>query len=328
MQQVLVTGATGFIGIEVAEQLCRKGFKPRLLVRRPHRANFLHGLLPDAELMQGDLEGPLGLARAVEGVDTVIHLGARAVFEEYKRLRSSIVDGSTFLMRAAVAAGVKTFVYASSMLVYGANSGVIDPGTPVAPMTGYGRAKVETEAALRTLAEASGMNLAIVRLPHVYGARDFIFGQVHRGRVILPGSGRNLFSHLHVQDAARLLIAAAENGRHGSSPVADDLAVSWNDFFDEIRNYYPHFRRIRMPRWMALAGTCMLTPFHRLSRQPSMSTPQAVRAWNMTLTVKKGVFWDELGLKPDYPTIHEGIPAVMDACLQFRWIHSIDDHIA
>jgi dihydroflavonol-4-reductase len=58
---VLVTGATGFIGFEVARQLSQRGFKPRLLVRRPLRAAMLASL--NAELIQGDLESPRSLER-------------------------------------------------------------------------------------------------------------------------------------------------------------------------------------------------------------------------------------------------------------------------
>jgi nucleoside-diphosphate-sugar epimerase len=324
MKNVLITGATGFIGIEVAEELSRRGLRPRLLVRRPIRAELIP-VLPQVEMMQGDLEMPGSLARAVKGVDTVIHLGARAVFEEYSRLRSSIVDGSVSLMNEAARAGVRTFVYASSLLVYSGNCGVIDRSTPAAPISGYGRAKLDAETRLLDLARSAGISLAAVRLPHVYGSRNLIFGQIFHGRVFLPGRGRNLFAHLYVEDAARILIAAAETGWRGICPVADDLAVTWNDFFAEVRKYYPRLREVRIPMWIALAGTTMLTPFRRLLPNPSLSTPEAVKLWNVCMPVRQGLLWDELGLKPKYPTVRDGIPAALDAGLKLRWIHSIYD---
>lgn len=55
----------------------------------------------DAEIVEGDLLSPGGLDRAVEGVDEIIHLAARATFERYRRVRPSIVDGSLRLMQAA-----------------------------------------------------------------------------------------------------------------------------------------------------------------------------------------------------------------------------------
>jgi len=86
MERVLVTGGTGFIGFEFVRHLCAAGLRPRLLVRRPHRAALLTSF--DVDLVQGDLLSPPTLERAVEGVDTIFHLGARASFEAYRRLRA------------------------------------------------------------------------------------------------------------------------------------------------------------------------------------------------------------------------------------------------
>jgi len=158
MRRVLITGGTGFIGYEVAKLLAGYGLQPRLLVRRPLRAPLLSSL--DAVLVQGDLESADSLDRAVAGVDTVIHLAARAVFEEYSLVRPTIVDGSMALMRAAARAGVQTFVYASSLLVYEEQKGPIDASTPATSRLGYGKAKREAEAALSELASATSIALA------------------------------------------------------------------------------------------------------------------------------------------------------------------------
>jgi nucleoside-diphosphate-sugar epimerase len=323
MRNVLVTGATGFIGYEVARKLCARGVRPRLLVRRPLRATLLSTL--NAELMQGDLESPPSLERAIQGMDTVVHLGARAIFEEYALVRPTIVDGSASLMRASVAAGVRHFVFASSLLVYENQKDTIDQQTPAGSRLGYGRAKLEAERTLTAMAAESGIDLAVIRLPHVYGARDLMFEQVRRSRVVFPGSGKNIYAHLHIEDAAEVLITAAEKGWSGTSPVADDLPVNWNDFFAVIKEYFPRFRGSGIPQWLALLGTHLLTPYRRLSRYPSLYTPDAVLGWNLNLPVQQGLLWNELNLQPKYPTIYQGIPAVLDDCVEFRWIHPVAD---
>lgn len=323
MNKILVTGATGFIGYEVVRQLSDRGFTPRLLVRRPLRAAMLNAFR--TQLVQGDLESPPSLVRAVEGIDTIIHLGARAIFEEYALVRPTIVGGSIALMEAAIAAGVKHFVFSSSLLVYDNQKSPIDATSATDPQSGYGQAKLESERALSERAERAGMTFAAIRLPHVYGARDLMFEQVRRGRVFFPGNGRNLFAHLHVQDAVRILLAVAEKRWSGSQPVADDLSANWIEFFKEIKKYYPRFRDIGVPRLLASLGTHLLTPFRRLRGLPSVYTPEAVAGWNLSLPVKPGVLWNELELKPNYPTIYQGIPAVLDECLSFRWIHPIAD---
>lgn len=323
MRRVLVTGGTGFIGYEVVKRLAGLGLQPRVLVRRPLRAPLLSSL--DAVLVQGDLESGESLDRAVRGVDTVIHLAARAVFEEYSLVRPTIVDGSAALMRAAAREGIKTFVYASSLLVYEEQKSPIDADTPATSRLGYGRAKHEAEAALTELAAAASISLAVVRLPHVYGARDLMFEQVRRGRVLMPGNGRNEFAHLHVTDAARVLIRAAERGWQGVLAVADDQPASWKEFFAEIRKYYPRFREFGVPQWVAALATHMLTPMRRLQSSPSLHTPEAVIGWNLNLAVKPRLLWNELDLEPEFPTIHQGIPAALDECIAFRWVHPILD---
>ena len=61
----------------------------------------------DAEIMQADIRSPESLRRILSGIDTVIHLGARAAFEPYPRLYPSIVKGSLNLMQAAIEAGLR-----------------------------------------------------------------------------------------------------------------------------------------------------------------------------------------------------------------------------
>ena len=323
--KVLVTGATGFIGFELARQLCGQGIEPRLLVRRPLRAGILGSL--KAELIQGDLENPASLQRVVEGVDTVFHLGARAIFEEYHLVRPTIVGGSTALIKAAAAAGVQRFVYSSSLLVYPDQVESIDEQTPARPRVGYGKAKLEAEIVLSRIAEQAGMKLAIVRLPHVYGARDLMFNQIRQGKVAFPGDGRNLFAHMHVEDAARVMLAVANRGWTGFSPVADDAPADWNHFFAVIKEHYPRFRYFSIPKWAALVGTYAMTPYRRLGRYPSLYTPDAVLSWNLNIPVQKGLLWNELGLEPRYPTVYQGIPAALDDSIAYRWIHPIEDRM-
>lgn len=325
--RVLVTGATGFIGYEVARLLAGTGAEVRALVRRLNRGALLNPF--DVEHVVGDLSAPDSLRRACTGVDAVIHLAARATFESAAVLRPTMVQGSVALLTAAADAGARTFVHGSSLMVYGdVASGEIDERTPVAPHIDYGRVKIEAERALAAIAGHRGVALGVVRLPHVYGARDLMFGRL-RGRVtVLPGLAADAYAHLHVRDAARVLSAAAEQGWAGTAPVGDDENASWDTYFATLRRYYPHHHVVRVPAAIAEVGAAVLEPLARLRGGPQLVTRDTVRSSDVRQPVRPGTLWSALGLAPEYPTVERGVPAALDELVAYRWRHSMDDRLS
>ncbi len=308
--KLLVTGASGFIGHEVARQLSVDGYRPRLMIRKAgDDCEICHF---DADFAMADLRNHQSLKEAVQGVDGVLHLAARATFESYETLKPSILDGSVALMQAAIEAGVRRFVYSSSLLVYGDNQAPVTADTPVKPVLDYGRIKVATEKRLAQMAASAGMSFAALRLPHVYGLRDLYFRQMQAGRMILPGLGRNIYTHLHVVDAARAIIACAEQAYSGILPIGDRRPATWNEFLDQVKAHYPRARVIRLPQWLALLATAMLTPFRRLRPNPGLETPGAVRTYNFNLAVEPDLMWKDLGMAPRYPSIFDGVPAAVE----------------
>ncbi len=304
--KLLVTGASGFIGHEVSRQLSINGHRPRLMIRQAgDDCEICHF---NAGFVQADLRHPESLKAAVAGVDGIIHLAARATFESYETLKPSILDGSVALMAAGIEAGIRSFVYSSSLLVYGDNAAPVDAATPVKPALDYGRVKVETEKHLSQMAEAAGVAFTALRLPHVYGARDLYFRQLRAGQLILPGLGHNVYTHLHVSDAAAAIIACAEQAYSGIVPLGDCWPATWSAFLARAQQYFPNARVICLPRWLALLATALLMPFSRLRPHPGLETPGAVRTYNFNLGVDPNVLWPDIGLTPRYPTIHDGIP--------------------
>lgn len=319
--RVLLTGGTGFIGFEVARQLAAAQVPTRVLVRRISRAPLLASL--DVEPVHGDLDSRASLARAVEGVDTIIHLAGRATFESYDRVRPTIVEGTSRLAEVAAEAGVERMVFGSSLFVYDGVEAITDT-TSANPALDYGRAKLEAEDALARTADSTGLRVACVRLPHVYGPQSLLFGLVRRRLVLMPGSGGNVFAHLHVEDAARCLISAARSGWQGTLPVADRLNTSWNDFFDILTAHAPRTRVLHVPRRLALGVATVAAPV-LAPLGPTLVGPQTIRGWNLTLPVATTTLWDELGIEPNYPTSLEGIPATLDSVVAFRWRHPAFD---
>lgn len=324
MRRVLVTGGTGMIGIEVVNQLCAAGLRPRVLVRRPHRGALLRRL--DVEPVYGDLALPETLDRAVDGIDTVIHLGGRATFERYDRVAPTLVGGTAALAEAAAAAGVEHLVFGSSALVHNSQAAPIDRHTPTDPQLGYGQAKVEAEQRLDEIGRRTGLAVASLRLPHVYGPQSILFQQVRRGFAVLPVKMLNQYAHLHVEDAARALITAAQQGWRGTAPISDRRNTTWGEFFEVVTTYFPRLHVARVPPRLGQVGAAALERALSGRGRPTLYTTGTVIGFNLNLPIDSSQTWDELGLAPVHPTIAEGIPASLDGYVRFMWRHPAYDH--
>lgn len=127
MKKVLITGGAGFIGGHVAEELLRAGYAVRVLDaldRQVHESGSFPGFFDeDVELIEGDIRDPDAVARAVAGVDGVVHLAAAVgVGQSMYQLRHYIgVNdlGTATLLEAIDGQGIERLVVASSMSVYG-----------------------------------------------------------------------------------------------------------------------------------------------------------------------------------------------------------------
>ena len=173
--RVLVTGASGFIGGAVLRRLVADGFdRPRGTVRRADDASP-----GGAELVWvGDLGPETSWTTALGGIDVVVHTAARVhVMQESAgdplvEFRRANVAGTLALARQAAAAGVRRFVFLSSIKVNGEST---SPGRPfrsddaASPLDPYGVSKHEAEQGLLALAADTGLEVAIVRPVLVYG---------------------------------------------------------------------------------------------------------------------------------------------------------------
>lgn len=169
----LVTGANGFIGAALCSRLRREGVSVRRAVRLL-RAEEQNG----ETACIGEISSQTDWSTALEGVERVVHLAARVhVMNDRSRdplaeFRQVNVEGSINLARQAAAAGVRRFVFLSSIKVNGESTSIGHPffadDTP-APEDPYGISKHEAEQALKLIAEQSGMELVIIRPPLVYG---------------------------------------------------------------------------------------------------------------------------------------------------------------
>ena len=166
---VFVTGAAGFVGSSLVERLQEKHFQVRKLFRKKSEIDRSS---VDSQVVFGDICCPDSYRNLLCGADAVIHLAGR-VHEALSRTQSAAdlywdvnVRATERLAEEAIAAGVRRFVFVSSISVFGAQ---LERGRPVSevtqaePITPYGRSKLEAEERLRKLSARSGMELVIVR---------------------------------------------------------------------------------------------------------------------------------------------------------------------
>jgi nucleoside-diphosphate-sugar epimerase len=235
---VLVTGAAGFVGVALVRELYRRGKHVRAAVRIPSPV----GTFPSTveEVVVGSLE-LAAWDTALQGVDCVVHCAARAHvmhdkdgLPEFRRVN---VEGSQRLALAAATNGARRFVLISSIGVLGTHTdgrGPFDEGDVPAPTEDYAVSKLEAEIALRDVANASRMELVIVRPPLVYGPGakgniERLAWLVQMGVPIPFGSVRNQRSMVGLDNLVDMLILCIDHPRATEAPVflrdGEDLSI-------------------------------------------------------------------------------------------------------
>ncbi|MCB7137277.1 NAD-dependent epimerase/dehydratase family protein [Cellulosimicrobium marinum] len=235
---VLVTGASGLLGGAVARALVARGDDVRTLQRRPSG-------VPGVEDVLGSVTDPAAVARAVEGVDAVVHLAAKvSLAGEPAEFHAVNVDGTRALLDAAERAGVERFVQVSSPSVAHLGSSLVGAGTtPADPRHArgdYARTKAAAEllalgrdrrrrpggAELSDGSGGTGPSVVAVRPHIVWGPGDTqlverVLERAASGRLPLLGHGAALIDTLYVDNAADGILAALDRAHdvHGRAYV-------------------------------------------------------------------------------------------------------------
>ena len=170
---ILVTGATGFVGKALCASLVRSS-----AVRVAVRNGAVKGLPDGVDVTQRLLLPDQDWSGALVGVSVIVHCASRvhvmkeAATDPLAEFRRVNVDGTLRLANQAAGAGVKRFVFISSIKVNGEQTQIDEPFTAdqqANPGDPYGISKMEAENGLRKLAHETGMEVVIIRPPLVYG---------------------------------------------------------------------------------------------------------------------------------------------------------------
>lgn len=238
--RVLVTGASGFLGSHVSDQLAAAGQELRLLLRPTSSTEFIQGFT--YERANGDIRDAAALDAAVQGIDCVVHLAGLTSSLKESQYTEVNRRGTERILHAAVEAGVSKFVYVSSLAAQGPSldGSMPDPQTSrPQPICAYGRSKLAGEYA--ALALKGRMQVVILRPPSVYGPRDrdflTFFRLVDRWRVMpYYGDGLNRVSWINVLDCAAAIVAATLNETESGAvyTMADGEPHTWRELVEAL----------------------------------------------------------------------------------------------
>ncbi len=227
---VLVTGGAGLVGSHIIDLLMQEQVREIVVLD-----NFVRGTMANLDaamahgpvrIVEGDVRDRPLLAKTMEGIDLVFHEAALRITQcaEQPRIALEVLADGTFnVLEAAVEAGVRKVVAASSASVYGLADVFPTPETahPYSNRTLYGAAKVFNEGLLRSFNEMYGLDYVALRYFNVYGPRMDIYGvytevlirwmeRIEKGLApLIFGDGMQTMDFVYITDIARANILAA-----------------------------------------------------------------------------------------------------------------------
>jgi len=253
--KALITGATGFIGSHLCEELVRRGYKVTCLVRDKSDLKWIENI--DIELTIGDCEKIEPLLNAVAGFDYVFHLAGLTKACSEDKFFCTNAKGTENLIKAVVEKNtkLKRFLYLSSLAAVGPsiNGSPVHEDSEPRPVSSYGRSKLEGERAV--LKYKDKIPVTILRPSAVYGPRDkdlFVFFKMLK-KGIFPYWGKCSYSLLYVDDLVKGILLAAEN-KNAEGEIfflADSRAYTNEEIASEIASALStKVVRIRVPKFI------------------------------------------------------------------------------
>ncbi len=239
--KVLLTGANGFVGSHILDQLCAAGHPVRLLLRKTSRTRFIADHLSGVEVRYGSVTEPAPVQEAIRGADCVIHCAGKTKAVRPAEYDAVNLEGTRNVVRAdnAEKATVRHLIHISSLAAShpaAADAPALETDAP-RPVSEYGRSKLRAEELVRETCEAP---FTILRPSAVYGPRDAdflpVFKAVRRRVMPLVGGGRMQLSLVYVGDVAAAALRCLGNPQayRKTYHVASPEPCSTRDFLREI----------------------------------------------------------------------------------------------
>jgi len=241
--QVLITGASGFVGAAVLRALAGRGLKLRALARASSPLANLEGA--DCEIAIGDITDPAAMAPAMTGVRWAFHVAAdyRLWARDPGQIRHVNLEGTRAVMQAALAAGVERIVHTSSVATLRAGAGEsVDETAPLAEaqaIGAYKASKVAAERLVESMVRDDGLPAVIVNPSTPIGPGDV--KPTPTGRIVIEAAAGRIpafvdtgLNLVHVDDVARGHVLAMEKGVVGERYILGGQDASLRELLAAI----------------------------------------------------------------------------------------------
>jgi len=305
--RLLVTGSSGFVGRAIMPVLLCRGHQPAEAVRRAKEKPKDRV----STFIIGNINGRTCWSKALESAEAVIHLAARThimresandPLAEFRRVNT---DGTLNLATQAAAAGVRRFIFLSTIKVNGEATNYASPFTPndlPAPHDPYGISKHEAEVGMHAIARETGMEVVIIRPPLVYGkgARGnfkSLMKLVARGLPLPLASIHNLRSFVGIDNLVDFIVTCLEHTAAANETfmVSDGEDLSTPDLIRRMAHAMNRpARLLPVPVWALQTGASLLGKGDAVQRlcgnlQVDISKARSLLGWVPPVSVDEGL---------------------------------------
>ncbi|HEY6979266.1 MAG TPA: SDR family oxidoreductase [Chitinophagaceae bacterium] len=315
---IFITGATGYVGNNLAKRLADEGHTIHALCRSANKSFLLDH--PNIKIFRGDITEVASIEKAMQGCNRVYHLAAFArVWAKDPSLFYKLnVEGTKHVLEVARKLAINDIVFTSTGGVLGPSNGrpVKEADTRIGNVFNeYEDTKTQAEELCREYCNKFKMRIVIVNPPRIYGpgiesesnAVTRLIKLYLKGKwKILPGDGKRTGSYVYVDDVVNGHILAMEKGRSGERYILSGVNASYNEFFGLLAKVSgKKVALYRFPVGLMLIAGYTIMGYSKITGNPPLLTPKWIKKYfyDWSLSCEKAK--KELGYT--YRSLEEGL---------------------